>query len=231
LTLVTVGLGLGSGCASDILDVDVDLQQQVYHADFGARQGAIPMVTCDPAVPEMCGSGANLAPVDSSGVHATAQLGCDAGTRQCFAQARLVGSNAVDVLQDDAFVTKVERRSVVIVRKADLAYRVPVNTLTFDIPEIQIFVGPAGSVSETDAGVVPIGTTARLPAGATLDAASAGHVVVPDGSSAHDFIEKSILAKQTMVFVLVASPRLDAGSPMPAGALEVDVVPRLTLGF
>ena len=233
MSLVVFGAGAGfaSGCGSDLFSVDVDLQQQVYQADFGTAQGTIPVVACDVATPEICGAGVTPAPVESNGVRADVQLGCDGTARQCFAQAHLVGANTVDVLQDDAFVTKVERRSVVVVRKADLAYQVPVNTLTFDIPEIQIFVGPGGSTSETDAGVVPVGTTARLAAGTTLDAASAGHVVVPDGSAAHDFIERSILAKQTMVFLLVANPRLAAGAALPAGALQVVMVPRLTLGL
>jgi hypothetical protein len=56
-------------------------------------------------------------------------------------------------------------------------------------------------------------------------------VVVPDGSAAHDFIERSIIAKQTMVFLLVANPRLAAGAALPAGALQVVLVPRLTLGL
>lgn len=231
VTAAGFGLLLGAGCDSNVFTVDVDLQQQVYHADFGANQGTIPLVACDPAVAGMCGAAVEVAPVESNGVRAEVQLGCDGTARQCYAQAHLVGANAVDVLQDDGFITKVERRSVTIVRKADLAYRVPVNTLTFDIPEIQIFVGPAGSLNPTDPGVVPVGTTARLPAGATLDAASEGHIIVPDGSSAHALIETSIMAKQTMVFLLVASPRIDAGAVIPAGALEIDLVPRLTLGL
>jgi hypothetical protein len=222
---------LGSACGSDIFDVDVDLQRQVYSTDFGATQGTIPVIPCDVSTPEVCGAGITVAPVESSGVRADVQLGCDGTSLQCYAQAHLVGTNAVNVLQDDAFLTKVERRSVTIVRKADLAYQVPVNTLTFDIPQIQIFVGPAGSTSETDTGVVPVGATARLAAAVTLDAASAGHVVVADKSPAHDFIESSIIGKQTMVFLLVADPRMNAGAALPAGALEIDLIPKLTVGF
>ena len=228
---ITAASALGSGCGSDIFDVDVDLQKQVYTTDFGATQGTLPVIPCDVSAPQTCGAGIALAPVESSGVRADVQLGCDGTSLQCFAQAHLVGTNAVNVLQDDAFVTKVERRSVTIVRKADLTYQIPVNTLTFDIPEIQIFVGPAGSTSETDPGVVSVGVTGRLTAGTTLDAASAGHVVVADKSPAHDFIQSSIIDKQTLVFLLVADPRMDAGAAMPAGALEIDLIPKLTVGF
>jgi hypothetical protein len=218
-------------CSSDIFDVDVNLARENYQADFGAAAGAIPTVTCDPARPQDCGANAGPVQVPLGSGAAQAQLGCDPAAQRCFAQAHASVVYPVNILQDDDFVTKVERRSVVIVRSVDVAYTVPVNTLTFDVPEIQVYVGPPQSTTTTDPGVVPVGTTQPVAAGQILDDASAGHLIVADGSPARGFIETSILDKQMLVFILTLAPRIEAGAPLPAGALEVDLLPRLTLGL
>lgn len=222
---------VGAGCGSDIFDVDVTLQRQTYSNDFGNTQGTIPVVACDPTGADVCGAVVGSTEVSSGTATAEVQTGCDATTLRCFARARAIGFTAVDVLQDDAFVTKVERRAVVIVRNADIAITMPVNSLTFAVPAIQIYVGPAGSTRETDPGVVSVGVTEPFAAGATVADSDAHHLVVKDGSPAHTFMSQAIRGKQTMVFLVVMTPRLEAGAPVPAGALEVDLVPRLTLGF
>ena len=231
LTLMVATACLGSGgCDSGIFDVDVNLQRQTYKADFGTGQGTIPVVACDPRGPDMCGAGTGTVPIEASPATGNVQLACDGTTLRCFAQARVLWSAPVDVLQDDDFITKVERHSVVAVRQVDLAYTIPANTLTFAVPAIQIFVGPAGSAAETDPGVVSVGNTTAIAAGAIVDGAATRHLFVSDSTPAHSFIAASILNRQTMVFILLLSPRLEAGAPVPAGALEVDMIPRLTLG-
>jgi hypothetical protein len=232
LTLMVAAASLGSGgCDSGIFDVDVNLKRQVYNADFGTAQGTIPVVACDPQGPAVCGASAGTVPIETNSATGNVQLACDGTTSRCYAQARVLWSDPVDVLQDDDFITKVERHSVVAVRQVDLAYTVPANTLTFDVPAIQIFVGPAGAAAETDPGVVSVGSTAPVAAGAIVDGSATRHLVVADGSPARSFIATSILNQQTMVFILVLAPRLEAGAPVPAGALEVDLAPRLTLGL
>jgi acyl-CoA reductase-like NAD-dependent aldehyde dehydrogenase len=44
-------------------------------------------------------------------------------------------------------------------------------------------------------------------------------------------IEHAIENKQEFVFVVVANPRLDAGAPIPAGSVQIDVAPKLTIGL
>lgn len=222
----------GAACSSDLLDVNVDLQMQSTTVDFGTAQGTIPVVTCDPAQPADCGSAAAgaLQPDASTGI-TNVQLACDATTQRCFAQAQATVIYPVDVLQDDDFVTKVERRSVVIVRALDLAYSVPANSLTFDVPQIAISVGPSGSTAATDAGVVAVGTTGTIAAGEIFADSSPRHLVVSDDSAARAFIEQSIMNKQTLVFIATFSPRLEAGATIPAGSLQLDLLPHLTLGI
>jgi hypothetical protein len=220
-----------SGCSDDIFDVEADLTPEVYHADFGSTVGTIPIVSCDPASPGVCG-GSPFVDVNAFAVglpvYVQVSAGCATASARCFVQADARLSYTVDVFQDDQFTSKVARGAVTFVRIADLAYTVPSNTLTFDVPEIDIYVGPAGTTRETDPGVVFVGRTNALARGATL---AAGHLSVDDSSPARATIESSIAGRQPFVFVLALAPRLDGGSAMPAGALEVDVSPHLLLGL
>jgi hypothetical protein len=222
---------LGTGCGSDVFDVDVNLQKQTYQANFGTTQGTIPLVACDPAGPDVCGAALGAMQIDAMGATATVQMACDSASSHCVANARVLGTNAVNVLQDDGFITKVERKSVAVVKDVNVSITVPLNTLTFDVPALNLYVGPEGTAHETAAGVVPVGVTAPIAAGTVLTDATARHLIVADDSPAHTFISNSVMAKQTMVFLVVMAPRIDAGAPIPAGALQVDLLPTLTVGF
>ena len=227
-----VGLVLANGCSRDVFDVTVDLHTQSYQADFGAASRTIPIVTCDPATPAACSDGTVVDLTASTGAGpADVQLstGCDAATSRCFAQASARVAYAVDVFQDDGFTSKVARRAVEFVRVADLAYAVSTNSLTFDVPNIDIYVGPAGITRETDAGVVAVGSTAPLPAGTLL--AGDGHITVDDASPARATIEDDIRNGRPLTFLIVLAPQIEAGAPVPAGAIQVDVSPTLLVGL
>jgi hypothetical protein len=225
-----VPLALTAGCSTDILDVGVDLQPRTYSADFGNTQGTIPTVPCDPSQADACLASAGAVQGSVPNGTAQAQLACDGSTDRCFAQAHAEMSFPIDVLQEDDFVTRVKRDAVVIVRSIDIAYRVPINTLTFDVPEIRVSVGPAGSTSAGDAGVVPIGSTVLLPAAAIIGEPPQ-HLTVADDTPARSLIENSIMNQQTFVIIATMDPRLEAGAAIPAGQLQVDLSPHLTLGL
>jgi hypothetical protein len=226
-------LSLATGCSTDIFDTTVNLGSEAYDADFGCANGTIPTVTCNPDSASVC-TASQTVDTDASaatGVPASVSVtpGCDGTSDLCFAQvsARLV--YPVNVLQDDNFVSAVARRSISLVRLADLAYTVPIDTLTFEAPAVDIHVGPAGTTTETDPGVVLVGSTAAIPAGTPVDAPM--HLTIADGSPARTLIEQSIQAEQTFVFVLTLAPRIEAGQTIPAGAVEVDLFPQIQLGF
>jgi len=229
-----LGLALavgGAACSRDVWDVTVDLKTETYRADFGSAAGTIPVVSCDPTSAGACADGSVL-DVNASaiGMPADVQIstGCDGATDRCFVQADARIAFPVDVFQDDAFESAVASRVVTFVRIADFAYVVPANSLTFDVPQIDIYVGPAGSTQETDPGVVLVGSTPALPAGAPL---MDGHITVDNASPARSTIEDNIRNQRPLVFLVVLSPRLVAGGAIPAGAIEVDVSPHLLIGL
>ena len=232
------GLGLAAviagGCSSDVFDVDVDLMAHTFVADFGPPAGTIPTATCSEAVAQQVCGGSPTVAVDTSsttGVPSDVQvaLGCDPSSDLCFAQASAHLSQSVDVLQDDAFTTRVERHALSFVRLVDLAYTIPTNTLTFDLPRIDIYAGPAGSRRETDPGVAIVGSTQPVAAGVLVT--DPQHVTITDATPARPVIEQAIEHEQEFVFIVVANPRLDAGAPVPAGSVQVDVVAKLTVGL
>jgi hypothetical protein len=234
---IVVGLmvagGIG-GCSADVFDLNVDLGARSFALDFGQQSGTIPTVTCDEAIAQgVCGSSPTV-PVDTSsgtGVPSDVEvaLGCDDSTDRCFAQANAHLSQPVNVLQDDAFVTHVQRHALVFVHLVDVAYTIPSNTLTFEIPQIDIYAGPAGARRETDPGVAIVGSTQPVAAGTVVTEPQ--HVTITDDTPARPLIEDAIENRQEFVFIVVATPRLEAGAPIPAGAVQIDVFPKLVVGL
>jgi hypothetical protein len=233
--IVTLGF-VASGvvaCSPDITDVDIALASHAYLADFGPSSGTIPTVACDPTMPASCGAGQTLAVTTTSTAapaDVSVDLGCDPTTTRCFAEAHARLTYELAVLQDDAFVTRVERDVVPVVRSVDLAYAIPMNTLSFDVPRIDVYVGPPGTQTEADTGVVLVDSVTSIVAGTTF-VADRRHLTVADGSPARTLIVQSIEAKQPFVFVLVTAPRLEAGAPVPGGAFELDIYPTVGLGL
>src|SRR5262249_26544654 len=133
------------------------------------------------------------------------------------------------VIQDDSFTSKIERHALGFVKVADVAYTIPANTLTFDIPSVDVYAGPAGATRETDPGVALLGSTGPIAAGTTTT--SEQHLIVKDDNPARPVIEHAVEHKQDFVFIVVASPRMNAGNPVPAGSIQIVVAPKLTVGL
>ena len=216
----------GAGCSTDVFDLEVALDAQSYAFDFGKAQGMIPTVTCDPAAPGVCGTAPAIAVDPALGVPANVEvsLGCDAASRRCFAQAAARVAQPMVVQAGD-----LARETISYVKFADLAYTVPANSLTFAIPSIDIYAGPAGSQRETDPGVAPLGTTAPIPAGTTIETQQ--HLIIDDDTPARPLIEDASRNLDEIAFIVVVNPRIDAGGAIPAGVIQVNVYPSVVVNF
>jgi hypothetical protein len=229
--LMIAAISLGAlTCSSDIFDVTVHLATQTYQLDFGNATGTVPTVTCRAGMLSTCELQQRATVTATMGPgNIVVEPGCDSTTSRCFVEATARVTYDVDVLQDSDFVTKVERHSAWTVKSVSLAYTLPTNTLTFDVPKIDVYVGPPGTTTENDPDVAFVDSTAPVPAGTTFT--DPQQLTVAAGSPARDLIVSSVESKRTIVFVVVAKPRIEAGAPIPAGALELDVYPSLLLGF
>ena len=226
--LATVLGLLAGGC--DVLDFDVDLAPQTFKLDFGQQTGRMPTVACSAAA-DVCGNMAALA-FDAAAPSGTptgvdVAVACDNAAGTCYAQASARAAQTMKVLQGDGVGSKIERHSLWLVKSADVAYTIPVNTLTFDIPHVDLYAGPAGATRETDPGVALLGSTQPIKAGTAITEQT--HVGIGD-TPGRSVIEDAISNKHDFVFIAVASPRLSAGNPVPAGAVQIDVAPKLVVG-
>jgi hypothetical protein len=220
-----------AACERDIFDIDVDLSPHAYTADFGPPMGEIPTVTCTAAAPGVCGAVpvVDIASMNDGPADVSVAVGCDAPSGRCYAQATARIGFEVNVLMDEAFITRVERKATTLVRMLDIAYTLPKNTLTIDVPKVDVFVGPAGSHSEKDAGVVLVDSIPLIAAGTTFT--ERRHLTLADGSPARALLETSIQAREPFVFLVVTAPRLEAGEPMPGGAFEIVLYPKVRFGL
>ncbi|MES1206763.1 MAG: hypothetical protein ABUS79_12575 [Pseudomonadota bacterium] len=219
-----------TACSTDIFDVGVQLGAETFPIDFGMQTGNIPAAACSAQNVTMCGSNHVLQLAGDTG-QAEIIAGCDvAAGGRCYVQANALVTYTVDVLQDESFTSKVGRKTVSAVRMIDITYTVPVNTTTFDIPRVGVYVGPAGSKAETDLGVHLIDSIDGLPARTVVLPSDPRHLTVADGSPARDLMEQSIRDRTPFVVLIALSPRMESGTPVPAGKLQFDIVPLLGLG-
>jgi hypothetical protein len=228
--VLAVLLGVPAGC--DVFDFSVSLQSQTFKLDFGQQSGTVPAVACDAAA-DVCGStlAVNFDTSSIAGVPSDVEVavGCDTGSGQCYAQANARAAQTIGVLQGDDFSSKVGRNGVAFVQKINVGYTIPLNTLTFDIPQLDVYAGPAGSLRETDPGVALVGHTQPIAAGVTTT--SQVHMQIAEDAPALPVIQNAIEDKHDFVFIVVAAPRMDAGMPVPAGAVQVDVYPSVVVGL
>jgi hypothetical protein len=230
IVLALTSLMLGA-CEKDILDVDVPLTPRSYAADFGPSMGDIPTVTCTAEAAGVCGAlpVVDLASMNDGPADVSIAVGCDAAKGQCFAQADATIGYEVNVLTDDAFVTKVERRATTFVIMVDIGYTLPTNTLTVDVPQIDVYVGPSGTRSAMDLNAVHVDSIAAIRAGETFE--DQRHLTLGEGTPARVFLDQTIAAQEPFVLLVTTSPRLEAGAPMPAGGFQIVLYPTVRVGM
>src|SRR5262245_54036585 len=190
--------------ACDAFDQTIQLSQQTFTLDFGQQSGTMPAVACadEPAActPETT---VNIDTSTTTGVPSTVEVavGCDGGSGLCYAQASTRAAQTLGVLQGDNLGDKIGRNSLSFVERVNIANTIPPNTLTFDIPQIDVYAGPAGSTRETDPGVAVVGSTQPITAGTIVSEPQ--FVTINDDTPARPVIENAIEDQQDFVFILV----------------------------
>ncbi len=232
LVLSTVTAGCG-----DLAGTDVALDSTALRADFGAAPGTIPSLACSASDASACT--AVPAPAGVSGW----QVGCDTAAHQCFGQADLRVQQMVGATDPSSLDSALGRQAVHYLRSIDIAYTIPANTLTFALAKIQLFVvqNPAangGGSGAPDGGVVVeqapgapadvlVGNADPLAPGQVVS--DPRHLSIGEGNPAFAAMASQIEAGQDLSLALVVSPRVVAGTPLPAGAIEVLCQPTLHL--
>jgi len=234
--LALTSLAIAGGCG-DLAGADIQLTPAALGADFGAQSGAIPPLACSAANASACS--AVPAPAGVSGW----QVGCDTAAGQCFGQANLRVQQTVSTAAASSTESAIGKQAVHYLESIDLAYTIPTNTLTFALAKIQLYVvqnpvvggesAGAGGVVVQQAPASPsdvlIGNVDPLAPGQVVTATR--HLSLDGGDPAFTAISSQVQAGQDLVLALLLTPRVVAGRPMPAGAIQVVCNPTLHFGF
>lgn len=224
-----LGAALISACGlvnANIFDTDIRLQRQDYSHNFGQAQGRLPTVACT-AESDPCQLVADQLAAGVNGARAF----CDTAQRRCAVEGNIALTYPVNLSQDQAFQSSVGQKAVQFVQKIEFGY-VLQNSLNFPLPRIDIYIGPQDARSKDDAGVVLLGQIGPFATGEDIPDTAPRTLSVERGSPAFAQLERSIKSPKTpFVFLLSATPRIEADDPVPAGKIELHLYPKITVGL
>ena len=224
---LVAGAALGCGLiSSNIFDITIGLSSQTYGHDFGsASSSKAPTIAC-PATPDPCGALTTQIQGASNGRCDTTQ-----SPSVCAADVSVVLPSTVNLSMDSSFASSVGSKAVRFVHTIDLAYGVNMNTATFDIPALQLYIGPSGAKQPTDQGVVALGTLQPIKS-MTLIPEGSQHVLITEGTAAHDKFSYYVQNPMVPFVLMVASTKtVRGGDPIPAGKIQVVIKPSITVGL
>jgi hypothetical protein len=207
----------GCGLFDDVADFTIDTGWKSVTVDSDSLGVVIPGTTI-PSVP--CTKTADVCAQASSGVSCNGQTyGCkvqcsDQGACDIVADAQI--SDTVDVSKEVKDNTSASAISKVTFNY--MLYKVTENTLTFDTPQLKMYVGPNTATSTADAGVVEFATLKPIPKGQTTDGE------MPATEAGKRALAGFVKDYQTPFKVfLQASMRFGSGDPLPQGKLTMQV--------
>jgi hypothetical protein len=230
IRLLALG-ALASGCnllGSNGLNVNYDLQPQEYAQDFGSTMGTFPTVSCAAGGDAVCQQVPGL-PMGST-------ASCDPTSTNCILTQDVRLTQQVNLSQEQGFPSSVANSSAIDhVTVGAVHYWTPTNTLTIDTPPIDVYVGSQSAKTETDPGVVKLGTLPSLPAG-TRTSCGSGAPGTADSKCDMPLTDAgkaalSALAKDYRTpfnVLVVAHVLVTGGEPVPAGKLDLFVQPTVT---
>jgi hypothetical protein len=167
-----------------------------------------------------------------------ATLACDTTAKTCIATYDLRLIQPVNLSQQKGFPDSVVNAAVQTVSVDAVHYWTPTNTLTFDTPDIDVYVGAQAVQMETDPGATLLGTIPSQPAN-TRTACGAGaagtqesECDVPLTAAGQNAL--GILARDYRTpfnVLVVAHVVAHAGEQLPAGKLDLYVQPVIAFGI
>ena len=220
--------GAAAGCgliSSNIFDVTIGLSSQPYAYDFGSTTGKVPSPTC-PSSPDPCQTVASQVPMGSNGR-------CDTAVTPaaCAVDVTIVRPSTLNLSMDSSFASSIGSKAVRFVHTIDLAYGVTQNTTTFDLPPMQLYIGPSGSKLPGDQGVVAVGMIQAI-THMTLIPEGSQHIIIAEGTPAHDkfayYVQNPMVP---FVLMVVATKTVRGGDALPAGKIQLVIKPAITVGL
>jgi hypothetical protein len=218
----------GGGCG--LLETTISLAVQTVSKDFGTSTATVPAVACTSATDPCAAAASQVAgPIAASG--ATVAGICDTAAMKCTAQVSATLSYPVNLSADQQYTSGVGGKAVNLVKSITLKYGVPVNSLTFNIPQLDLYIAPSGVTSITDPSALRIDKIPPI-AKMTTSADGSGSIVVNTSTPAgQKFVYYVQHPSEPFVLLANTQPVLRAGDPMPAGKITVHIQPQSTVGL
>ena len=216
---------LAGATSCGITEMNITLGEQMYTYDLmNSFPLPIPRITC-PAPPKDCQTVfRQMTGIIDNRVQAT----CDTGTNQCVADLALTIIYIVNVAQDPAFTTGFAQGNADNVRDVTINYTIT-NNANFNIDKIDVYIGPNGIMSKTDAGVQQMGSLGPIIAGGLLTQ-NQQPMVIADDTPAHDQVVDNILHPENPFnFLMQSTVRFKGGDPLPTGQIVVSLTPVVKL--
>jgi hypothetical protein len=184
-----------------------------HAVDMGNTSGNVPDVSC--TSPSEC----NQVPLPQGGT-----AGCEGGKCVATAEVRLAQSiNLSEQADFPAAVASAPQITVVAIKHINLW--AASNTLSFDSPLLDVYVGPGSMQRETDAGAVKLGTVPSFKAGETncSEAAPCKMAITSEGGRA--LANRALDFRTPFALLVVAKIKASTGQAVPRGRIDLRVQP------
>jgi hypothetical protein len=208
-----VGCGLIS---SDITRLTFDLPTETYTFDTAqwnippALQGAaFPSIAC--TTDNDCCTLGGAAGLDC----ATTKLACQSGS--CAAELPESQATSID-LATDVMPSLSQFTSLVSISISRITYTVRSNSLNVDIPPLSIYLAPDGVTDPTDSRAQLFGT---VPSIAAKDTPTGNVQLVSNAASVFQTFTGNL--STPFEIITAATVVIGAGTPVPTGAITIDV--------
>lgn len=205
-----LAVGWSSGCNDSVV---VELQSGPQSAEISASAIDVPASLRD-------GATLTSLPCPTGECPSTPQLplACRGGV--CDPEPVTVSTAIGDVVDFDVLLrgARTLLRFVDAIEIVRVQYSASPNSLTVDVPDIEVFFGPEGAAGIDAPGVARLGVIPALPAGATRE----GEMVL-DASGSASFSNLVLGSNRRVRFFAKTSIDLHPGGPIPAGSARVTV--------
>jgi hypothetical protein len=220
LGCVSVSVGCDKIISSDVTETPFDLPAKTYSFDsasFPIPAGITAEVPCGAGqlVTDCCMPPVGPAP-DCNATPIACQQN-ENGVSVCTAMVKVSQSQMLNFAQEAPELNSLP--SVINIKIKRISYVVMTNTLNIDLPDVELFLGPAGATKPSDSGVVKFGTMPGIMAG-TMPAGDV--VLVRDAESVLGMFTQDLTAPISFI----ASTTLTV-THSPTGRIDLTVSGKL----
>ena len=222
-SLLVIGAGLGAGCgliSSDVAEIKFNLPPRMYSfnpSSFNVPAGLSQEIPCGaPPVMDCCNPTPPLPAPDCSATPITCEQN-ENGMNVCMAQATVSQSQMMNLGQEVQQLSGLTGLISISIKR--ISYQVTANTLDVNVPDVILYLAPAGVMDPSDPSAKKFGTLPAIPAGTM----TSGDVILEPNSAQ---VLESFTSNIQSPFMFIAATTLKV-SHSPAGAIDLTITGQL----